>query len=774
MSEKLEAAVNRLCSVCKALFDSVEPDIKEWQKFGTAFHSFDDWKLSAEQGKCHCCALLFRRHRLRVPDDESATPLEAEISVSPTTGFSINLHHGRDPRTGSANLYGEFTSPDPPVSFSTSSTTNSPETWYKIAKWLETCSSSHACCTSNQMSLIPPSDWPARILSVGGGGGAAAAGESHPGNVVKVQPYSPEAGFTGSERYLTLSHCWGPAGPPITLLKSNLPELSTVGIPLGSLPLTFRHAVEVARLLGVPYIWIDALCIVQDSAEDWTAESLKMHTVYGNGWLNLAAGWAGDCSEGFWSQRDAMSLSPLVVDLTGGDSYYHRGGGPNHRKKRQTVVFPKADQVYSERDDDQLKLFSRGWVFQEQLLARRMLTLGRREVHWDCGELRTREYGIGDAVGRGEEVVYGQERWLQGSRGSDPERTRAWEGVIEGYSYKDLTRYSDRLTAVSGLAARLGEGWDGVRYLAGLWSHRLRHWLLWQTSLPSVRPTGTGPKGVPSWSWASLQGNAYFDARRYSDGLVEVVDADVKLSAPTNIFGAVDGGTVKLKGCAVGAWIFRTCEFPDERWVYEEHDWAIGFSPPAAVGQRSLDETQVEAVISWDEQEMRCMAHSVFVYLVPFEAMFDEKTKGGLKLVGLILIPTYLKKGQFRRAGKFTIEEIRDHKPGGGRDYYLPEEVKNDEHLLEALRAHMQDSEAQAPQSERAARLETDPFGNGANDKEEAFRRYEQLDPKGYSRISTLLNSARSWSQKHFRKPGELDYLFESTDEDGWHVFEII
>lgn len=848
MAGKVQPAFDSLCSFCKVLFDNAQTDNNSPVSATTPFHSFTGWTLSAEQGRCHCCALLLRQHRLmrspgsRVPSHESTTPLQARIRILPNTGISILLLLRGNLM---ATISGKFTFPNPMISLSTSSTTNSPESWSKALRWLETCSSSHKCWTSNQMSLIPPSNWPARILSVG------TASQPDTNTSIKVQPFSPETGFTGSEKYLTLSHCWGSL-VPITLLESNLLEFSTVGIPLESLPPSFKHAVETTRLLKIPYIWIDSLCIIQDSAEDWAVESLKMHRVYRNSWLNLAAGGAGDCHGGFWFERDALSLSPMVLEVGNGS-----GDG------RKPVVFPEPG--YDERDE--LKLFTRGWVFQEQLLARRMLIFGREEVHWECGEVRIKEFGVGDEVGVGE-------KWL-GNAGGHSERFKAWEAVVEGYSDKDLTRFSDRLIAVSGLAAELGEGWNGVRYLAGLWSYRLRHWMLWQATVPSVRPMGRS-QGIPSWSWASLQGHSHMDTQRFSDGLVEIVDVDVKLSASTNLFGAVDGGTVKLKGCVAGAWIFKTRADPDEWSDFDEDDWAIGFSPPTTLGRSSLDETQIPTMVSWDEQEMRNMAHSVFVYLVPFEVNFDDTVKGGLRLVGLILLPTYLKKGQFRRVGKFAIEESwgqesegngtgsdeecesdeevvsgneedSDHQSyegeegqddersdrevydeSGGEEHdnqqeedkdedqtgeeeqqrdadtesrcsvegqpkatnhqtylelmdqigdlgkFRADKAKEDEDLLEELRARMQDFEVQLSQPERVTRLKTDPLFNGANDKKETFQHYEQLDPEGYPRIFVFLNSTKFWSQTHFKNPGRHSDLFESSDEEGWKVFEII
>ena len=87
-------------------------------------------------------------------------------------------------------------------------------------------------------------------------------------------------------RYATLSHCWGKTHP-IKLIGANEERLKE-GIFVKELPATFRDAVRFVRCLceSIRYIWIDSLCIRQDDAEDWAAESVRMYDVYRNSYLN--------------------------------------------------------------------------------------------------------------------------------------------------------------------------------------------------------------------------------------------------------------------------------------------------------------------------------------------------------------------------------------------------------------------------------------------------------------------------------------------------------
>ena len=87
--------------------------------------------------------------------------------------------------------------------------------------------------------------------------------------------------------YVSLSHCWGKV-PFFKLTQDKLQELEQ-SIPLQQLPMVFQDAIRITYDLGFRYIWIDSLCIIQDSRDDWHKESLAMDRVYLNGVLNLAA-----------------------------------------------------------------------------------------------------------------------------------------------------------------------------------------------------------------------------------------------------------------------------------------------------------------------------------------------------------------------------------------------------------------------------------------------------------------------------------------------------
>ncbi|KAH7040896.1 heterokaryon incompatibility protein-domain-containing protein [Microdochium trichocladiopsis] len=95
--------------------------------------------------------------------------------------------------------------------------------------------------------------------------------------------------------YMTLSHCWGHS-MPYRLTTANHSQLLKVGAPLAELGATFQDAVKIALELGVGYLWIDSLCIIQDSTEDWMTQSVQMQQIYSSSFCKTY----GDTTNNSW------------------------------------------------------------------------------------------------------------------------------------------------------------------------------------------------------------------------------------------------------------------------------------------------------------------------------------------------------------------------------------------------------------------------------------------------------------------------------------------
>lgn len=170
-------------------------------------------------------------------------------------------------------------------------------------------------------------------------------------------------------RYCALSHCWGAAEKrPLTTTTRNL-QNHLAGILWHQLPQTFREAVLVTLSLGIEYLWIDSLCIVQDDKSDWHREAQKMGMLYRNASLVLAAGGAKDSTESLLPTSRPIRASIRIPYISEG---LHRG------------FFNAAILVPGPYSPVQGPLRLRAWAFQEWYLGRRIVFFMPRGIFWKC------------------------------------------------------------------------------------------------------------------------------------------------------------------------------------------------------------------------------------------------------------------------------------------------------------------------------------------------------------------------------------------------------
>ena len=278
-------------------------------------------------------------------------------------------------------------------------------------------------------------------------------------------------------RYLALSYCWG-EGQPLTLTEERLRNLPVL-FPLKTLPRTLRDAIVIARHLGFRFIWIDALCIVQDSAGslDWKQESENMDQIYGNASLTIAAAAAASTTQGilFTCAGQEQPKCSLPYQLLNG-----QWGSVSVEAYETTEPPPEA-------------LDSRAWALQESLLSRRILRYGSTQMSWKCN--RVEENANGPVL-----------NWNKQARS----KTEDWTIIVTDYTARTLTYNSDRLAALSGYAKLLGSKRPYDEYLAGLWRSELPAQLLWYRSLKSTLHLRPFSYIAPSWSWASIDGAVRF------------------------------------------------------------------------------------------------------------------------------------------------------------------------------------------------------------------------------------------------------------------------
>lgn len=325
--------------------------------------------------------------------------------------------------------------------------------------------------------------------------------------------------WTDRPLYATLSHCWGMAKFE-TLETANFDELQR-GVPDRLLSKTFVHAVQITRAAGFAYLWIDSLCIIQDSNEDWESEASMMASVYGGSSLNIAASSARDGTDGCF-------LKPL--DHAGGFTARICTNG-----EKEVVDFSPGDEY--EKNVTESHLATRAWTVQEKVLPPRTLHCGDQGFFWECRTQIASEY-FPDGFCETNLYVHGRSvRW------PDTHLMAYWSTLKEWYSSCDLTNPGDKLVALSGVARAI-QNKTGDHYFAGLWRQTLERELCWSTLGPRQRPQYR----APSWSWAAVDGPTSFPAVGINKS--DICHAHVRSVSATHpgedTLGAVLHGTLSL------------------------------------------------------------------------------------------------------------------------------------------------------------------------------------------------------------------------------------
>lgn len=330
--------------------------------------------------------------------------------------------------------------------------------------------------------------------------------------------------------YVALSHCLGP-NPRKEIkcftLPSNLAS-QLRRIPWTSLPRTFQDAVDLTRRLGLRFLWIDCVCIVQDDPDEYDWEVSRMFHVYHNARLTLAAQQGRTPGEGIYSkstpERETYITLPQEVAsrLAEEDCRFDSQAAIKMVGLQTDYVCPTYSRNF-ERKYDSAPLFTRAWVFQERLVSPRVLVFAASDLAWECKTTTTcecRREALPDRPDNGVKVKYSKALELEPhKRHSKSSATRTeskdllWWNLVETYSGLGITDANDKLRAIAAIAEELHMAdRSHETYLAGLWSGSFLRDLLWITSGShhSPRPKNTDPKGptwwpAPTWSWASTQ-----------------------------------------------------------------------------------------------------------------------------------------------------------------------------------------------------------------------------------------------------------------------------
>lgn len=276
-------------------------------------------------------------------------------------------------------------------------------------RWLVECTETHAFCASQNIE-----ERPTRLIDISG-------------SDIKLVLTS---GWKNMPRYATLSYCWG-AGNFLKLVSDNLQNFMS-SIPSTALPRTYTCAIDICRKLNIEYIWIDALCIIQDkdNGEDWLRESGRMRSIYGQSYLNLASASAASPHE------------EIVARMSAHSGGFYAQVEDDERCK----ILAFHSETIDEEATAKTILASRAWALQERLLAPRTLYFSEKGFFWECRTTVASEflpYGIPDAL-MPLVVLPDDKPW-------------PWNTIVRLYSGASLTEGMDKLPALAGIARRQHE-----------------------------------------------------------------------------------------------------------------------------------------------------------------------------------------------------------------------------------------------------------------------------------------------------------------------------
>ncbi|KAK8241362.1 heterokaryon incompatibility protein-domain-containing protein [Phyllosticta capitalensis] len=537
------------------------------QQFQCGLSSFDDLEAlrnsaTRKTGRCQTCRILWhclqqcipdhlqKDSKFGIDDEDSRLFLDQEVDGEliprkyfgmPNKSLSVWVtKRGTASDTKTIEIY---TLPNTPGPWSLigpahhlSQTTSSSSSLSCAKNWLMDCIKSHKRCNPPKKHLPLPK----RLIDV--------INYDIEGPVKLIETSGEEG------HYLCLSHCWGHPEHhlrPLETTQENF-ERHKAGISWKNLPKTFQDAVSFVRRLGkTPHIWIDSLCIIQGCADDWAQESAKMADIYYNSFLTLAATSSTNSAGGLFSAPDDQyKAHPFKVKDQNGSSFtiYCRKTQPHWYSRLSLDHIRNSDTI------SRAPLLQRAWAYQERILSPRMLHFGYQELLWECREAASCECN------------------LHGSLDDDCPRfdpfpgtdydpleclDLRWNHSLRQYMRLDLTKASDRLPAMAGIAKQMQNLRGGQKYFAGLWNDTFLSDLLWHVDIKGhlwssgyTADTTRDTSLAPSWSWACIHKADIETSLRHGDRLTRMVflmDVRIEPESDQN-FVKVLSGSITLRG----------------------------------------------------------------------------------------------------------------------------------------------------------------------------------------------------------------------------------
>ncbi|KAI0451810.1 HET-domain-containing protein [Xylaria acuta] len=465
------------CSRCFTVFESVRDDMERPESW---VHYSTYGQLSVSSTACFLCQLFVASLLSGLKEF-----VEDESSSLDEYPFKLDVLSARKmPSNITWASAVAFTQPE--YSHWNSSSVSIEDSTSAVASWFHECCTNHAHIDDRWRQLRP-----GRLLSVGL--------DEKPIRLVRTDTIADTA------QYATLSYCWGQS-LQLKTTKASVKEFMEA-VPAELLPATYNEFIKIARVLAIPYVWIDALCIIQDDEVEWQNEAARIGDIFQGSILTIAAVQSSDTSQGCFPVTDR-------VDLNNGALLRIR-----QQETERTVILAR---IY--KDD------IRGFNRQDSIIMSCM----ENDVHWQCQTCYKTQNGLEFGT---EEMFSFNLQVLAPVKHSNPDdrqsQVNTWYRIVEKYTNRQFTYKTDRVSAIAGITKHMTSIFNDTPIL-GLWKRPLR-------------------MGLPSWTWLGYQGDLSYTLWTIagSDTLqvqhTELLDWDIKWAGVDNA-SAVRRARVSIKG----------------------------------------------------------------------------------------------------------------------------------------------------------------------------------------------------------------------------------
>ncbi|GAP91688.2 putative heterokaryon incompatibility protein [Rosellinia necatrix] len=502
-----------------------------------------------------------------------------------------------------------------------------------ISEQIQICRQSHPRCQ------VASANWyPTRLLQATVVNGVIELRIVEPAETPLIGPY------------ITLSHCWG-GQQPLQLTTKNKEELKK-SVPLEHVPKLYMDSINVALGLKVRYIWIDSLCIMQDSRDDWRQESATMSLVYKNGLFNVEAVSSRNCHYPMFGSRDPVLLFPHIVQIGTPDE-------PRYEKWTENDDEYWASGGFLEEE----VLYGRGWVLQERLLAIRSVMFTGKQIFYRCAEGFTSEIEGLKHFPAESRRGYSLFRNLSTASVTEDNCFELWRLVTRKYNLCALTVPGDKLIAIAGVARMFGNV-RRSRYLAGLWEHTLLEDLLWYRSGDAhQRPIDYR---APTWSWASVNTIENVEDRNIRrQGCREcLVTVPKIIEVSTDPVGADEYGEVQGGRLVLNGYLYPL--FEHQKGILDQHipkdpkdpkPWKTRIAHAMGNMFSEFQEEEVKILIFTDYDDVNEQTEETVLrecFVLPL--LHERECAYPHKIQGLLLASNTPAWGVYQRIGMFQIE----------------------------------------------------------------------------------------------------------------------